>query len=222
MDVSRNSIRSTSEEAWFAFSLYPTCCRMHLCKSLRIIFLVCVCGTDDAGSGVYRFKRVGPNAMKGRGIGTARGRATIMRGTCIIFCSYVMILIYYPSTANGSSLHHLKSPLSLLTQPSFQLVVVVASQRHEVSGDEGCKRVPSSAVTKTHFPPRVSISSPFPFRVNQYNICSHISTRWSSLCSHAITSLVYSAVCVECIVCNISRFFLALELRRPARRSRST
>ncbi|PPQ73863.1 hypothetical protein CVT26_011756 [Gymnopilus dilepis] len=27
------------------------------------------------------FKRVGPNAMRGRGIGTARGRATIMRGT---------------------------------------------------------------------------------------------------------------------------------------------
>lgn len=26
-----------------------------------------------------RFKRVGPNAMKGRGIGSARGRATIMR-----------------------------------------------------------------------------------------------------------------------------------------------
>ena len=29
----------------------------------------------------HRFKRVGPNAMRGRGIGTARGRATIMRGT---------------------------------------------------------------------------------------------------------------------------------------------
>ncbi|KAI5475516.1 kinesin family member 5 [Pseudohyphozyma bogoriensis] len=28
------------------------------------------------------FKRVGPNAMKGRGIGTARGRATIMRAQC--------------------------------------------------------------------------------------------------------------------------------------------
>lgn len=28
------------------------------------------------------FKTVGPNAMKGRGIGTARGRATIMRGEC--------------------------------------------------------------------------------------------------------------------------------------------
>lgn len=31
-------------------------------------------------AGVFRFKRVGPNAMRGRGIGTARGRATIMRG----------------------------------------------------------------------------------------------------------------------------------------------
>ena len=162
--------------------------------------------------------------MKGRGIGTARGRATIMRGTCNIFYFYVMILIYYPLTANGSSLHHPhpKSPQSLLTQPSFQLVVVVASQRHEVSGDEGCKRVPPSAVTKTHFPPRVSISSLSPFRMNQYNICSHISTRWSSLCPHPSTPLVYLLFCVECIVCNISRFFLALELRRPARRSRST
>ena len=27
-----------------------------------------------------RFKRTGVNAMRGRGIGTARGRATIMRG----------------------------------------------------------------------------------------------------------------------------------------------
>lgn len=28
----------------------------------------------------HRFKRTGVNAMRGRGIGTARGRATIMRG----------------------------------------------------------------------------------------------------------------------------------------------
>lgn len=28
------------------------------------------------------FKRIGPNAMKGRGIGSARGRATILRGEC--------------------------------------------------------------------------------------------------------------------------------------------
>jgi small nuclear ribonucleoprotein D3 len=32
-----------------------------------------------------RFKRVGPNAMRGRGIGTARGRATIMRGLFHLF-----------------------------------------------------------------------------------------------------------------------------------------
>lgn len=31
------------------------------------------------------FKRVGPNAMKGRGIGSARGRATIMRGTSLAY-----------------------------------------------------------------------------------------------------------------------------------------
>ncbi|KAF5393441.1 hypothetical protein D9757_000633 [Collybiopsis confluens] len=30
------------------------------------------------------FKRVGPNAMRGRGIGTARGRATIMRANALI------------------------------------------------------------------------------------------------------------------------------------------
>jgi hypothetical protein len=35
--------------------------------------------------GMPRFKRVGPNAMRGRGIGTARGRATIMRGLLPVF-----------------------------------------------------------------------------------------------------------------------------------------
>jgi hypothetical protein len=38
---------------------------------------------------VSRFKRVGPNAMRGRGIGTARGRATIMRGALPVFSQYV-------------------------------------------------------------------------------------------------------------------------------------
>lgn len=33
---------------------------------------------------IGRFKRVGPNAMRGRGIGTARGRATIMRGASFL------------------------------------------------------------------------------------------------------------------------------------------
>jgi hypothetical protein len=40
-----------------------------------------------------RFKRVGPNAMRGRGIGTARGRATIMRGEIILILTvYVHLL----------------------------------------------------------------------------------------------------------------------------------
>lgn len=39
----------------------------------------------------YRFKRVGPNAMRGRGIGTARGRATIMRGMFFILLSVGLV-----------------------------------------------------------------------------------------------------------------------------------
>ncbi|KAJ1304802.1 hypothetical protein OPQ81_005938 [Rhizoctonia solani] len=38
------------------------------------------------------FKRVGPNAMRGRGIGTARGRATIMRGTYATLPTCSMVL----------------------------------------------------------------------------------------------------------------------------------
>ena len=41
-----------------------------------------------------RFKRVGPNAMRGRGIGTARGRATIMRGSSI-FLQYVLTILIH-------------------------------------------------------------------------------------------------------------------------------
>ena len=39
----------------------------------------------------HRFKRTGVNAMRGRGIGTARGRATIMRGSSSssIFVSFI-------------------------------------------------------------------------------------------------------------------------------------
>jgi len=41
--------------------------------------------TSTFDMGMPRFKRVGPNAMRGRGIGTARGRATIMRGLLPVF-----------------------------------------------------------------------------------------------------------------------------------------
>jgi hypothetical protein len=43
----------------------------HLCKLSTPV------GTTKL---IARFKRVGPNAMRGRGIGAARGRATIQRG----------------------------------------------------------------------------------------------------------------------------------------------
>ncbi|KAK7050503.1 hypothetical protein R3P38DRAFT_1759850 [Favolaschia claudopus] len=39
------------------------------------------------------FKRVGPNAMRGRGIGAARGRATIQRGRREVDLTYNLSLI---------------------------------------------------------------------------------------------------------------------------------
>jgi small nuclear ribonucleoprotein D3 len=47
---------------------------------LLIVFYIYLSSAEN-----FRFKRVGPNAMRGRGIGTARGRATIMRGTIVLF-----------------------------------------------------------------------------------------------------------------------------------------
>ena len=50
--------------------------------SVMLSSLPCLSSTEFS-----RFKRVGPNAMRGRGIGTARGRATIMRGTILLVFS---------------------------------------------------------------------------------------------------------------------------------------
>jgi hypothetical protein len=52
-----------------------------------------------------RFKRVGPNAMRGRGIGTARGRATIMRGT-FSFRVYNRLYSLTPTRSKWYSLSH--------------------------------------------------------------------------------------------------------------------
>jgi hypothetical protein len=49
-------------------------------------------------SRVSRFKRVGPNAMRGRGIGTARGRATIMRGLLPIFLNTLTAMLMCPGS----------------------------------------------------------------------------------------------------------------------------
>jgi small nuclear ribonucleoprotein D3 len=51
----------------------------------------------------HRFKRVGPNAMRGRGIGTARGRATIMRGMSLfVLCGFTGAdLSFIPANGEG-------------------------------------------------------------------------------------------------------------------------
>ncbi len=53
------------------------------------------------------FKRIGPNAMKGRGIGSARGRATILRG------KFGSIYPLYQADALRGSLDILTSALTL-------------------------------------------------------------------------------------------------------------
>jgi|SRR6188768_536541 len=75
-----------------------------------------------------RFKRVGPNAMRGRGIGTARGRATIMRGAYLLgvlaprprtdqcmLLSYLLCRVgtIHLSSANGGYPLPLSAPLLL-------------------------------------------------------------------------------------------------------------
>ncbi len=85
MVVSPNLIRCISAAVWFVSSSFPICYKTPQCEcNKRIHVWDMLKLMDDA---IDRFKRVGPNAMKGRGIGTARGRATIMRGKFSIFYS---------------------------------------------------------------------------------------------------------------------------------------
>ncbi|KAK0212564.1 small nuclear ribonucleoprotein Sm D3 [Desarmillaria ectypa] len=63
------------------------------------------------------FKRVGPNAMRGRGIGTARGRATIMRGTYFFYPVIGVMLNHTISSSEWYVCHD--SPKDLLLTSSF-------------------------------------------------------------------------------------------------------
>lgn len=80
MAASLNSIKSTSGGAWSVSSSSQICYKMLPCMPLNLFGPL-----RSFDVGVSRFKRVGPNAMRGRGIGTARGRATIMRGLLLAF-----------------------------------------------------------------------------------------------------------------------------------------
>lgn len=61
------------------------------------------------------FKRIGPNAMKGRGIGSARGRATILRGESV--AGYCCLHI---SLADLLSVMQLKHDVDEAQQPDQQ------------------------------------------------------------------------------------------------------
>jgi len=83
-----------------------------------------------------RFKRVGPNAMRGRGIGTARGRATIMRGLFRLFLQIWSSTNVSIFAANGGVF-----PIIfryVVTNYILQLVAVVVSRRRgqEVFGGD--------------------------------------------------------------------------------------
>lgn len=97
MDGYHNSIKCIYEEVWFVSSSFPTCCRMHRCKFfLPFSCIIWLQPVICAHALLFdRFKRVGPNAMRGRGIGTARGRATIMRGLSSLFT-----LLCFPDHTN--------------------------------------------------------------------------------------------------------------------------
>lgn len=67
------------------------------------------------------FKRIGPNAMKGRGIGSARGRATVLRGE---FCVH----LGFPC---------LCKPTDVLTVPAFSF----SQLQHKHDADEADHRI---------------------------------------------------------------------------------
>lgn len=127
-----------------------------------------------------RFKRVGPNAMKGRGIGTARGRATIMRGT--------------PSSNPPLlPLPHLYTNASLL--PSFLpllLLFVVYSKRYAFSFK--LPFIESSLLTHVFLPCAIYSSSWSwrPRRPRHQTMNVEHSARSLSLCFVLTTATSYS------------------------------
>ncbi len=86
-------------------------------SSLSFVYLYSISDDEGGGAGIItsmairiiirtrlliqtitRFKRVGPNAMRGRGIGAARGRATIMRGKLIFLVFWSSKSMFTTST----------------------------------------------------------------------------------------------------------------------------
>jgi hypothetical protein len=75
-----SSIKSIFGGAWSVSSSFQICYKTPPCMPVNLFE-----PRRSIDLRVSRFKRVGPNAMRGRGIGTARGCATIMRGLLPVF-----------------------------------------------------------------------------------------------------------------------------------------
>ena len=91
--------KSISEAAWSGFSSSRICYRTRQCQSLPPAPPILHFTRTDHHLHLHRFKRTGVNAMRGRGIGTARGRATIMRGMSssrLSPCPSSLITIFQP------------------------------------------------------------------------------------------------------------------------------
>lgn len=68
-------------DCWRLSRLLPALpCHPNSYRSLSLTLQVRFIIVPDLLANAPMFKRVGPNAMRGRGIGAARGRATIQRG----------------------------------------------------------------------------------------------------------------------------------------------
>jgi hypothetical protein len=116
MEGYHNWNKSTFEEAWYviqrprvwAFAICLMILTSRSDSSSFLIYLPMPLCTPPYPSRLLleannRFKRVGPNAMRGRGIGAARGRATIQRGTFFHPSPPFSFLLVSPSS-NGEKL----------------------------------------------------------------------------------------------------------------------
>ena len=88
-----SSIKSIFGGAWSVSSSFQICYKTPPCMPVNLFE-----PRRSIDLRVSRFKRVGPNAMRGRGIGTARGCATIMRGLLPVFLNTLTAMLMCPGS----------------------------------------------------------------------------------------------------------------------------
>jgi hypothetical protein len=90
-------IKSIFRGAWCVSSLFQICYKMPSCMPINLFK-----PWQSIDLRVSRFKSVGPNAMRERGIGTAHGHAIIMRGLLPVFLNTLMAMLM----CSGSQLYY--------------------------------------------------------------------------------------------------------------------